>query len=250
MPRKLRRSIDSRTASFAKDLVETPDVTQDDRTKGVRRPSKIKDPRVRFAVLNVALACIGLTTQIQQVASSCKTAQQVFASVFPEDNEAKDHAIELFENLGMLIMNATEGQMSEAIETLVVLAMHAADSDGEVRTLSLLAQSLGLDTSDIALDEEEVPRQAKTTPESSEPRAPATCLFSSDDRLRIEAVAQVAITRRLPIVTAEADGTRLMLVGYTEDRNRAERLCELDCDFAEAQRIVVLMTRLVEKGLP
>jgi hypothetical protein len=200
-------------------------------------------------VLNVALACTGLANQIQQIAASCSNAQHAFSSVFPEDSDARSHAVEMFENLGQLIMHSTEGPLTEALETLIVVAIRAASSDQEARLLSVQAGSLGLDTADIALDEDDVPRQAKSQAPSEGPKTPSTSLSSSEDRLRLEAVAQVAITRRLPLVGCEADGKKLVLTGYTESRNRAERLCELDCDFSEAQRIVVVVARLVEKGI-
>ena len=234
MPSKLRRHIGNRTSSFAKEIAK----------------HATKDPRLRFSIVQVALACTGLANQMQQVAASCKNAQQTFAGIFPEDSDARAHAIELFENLGMLIMHSAEGPLTEAIETLLVVAIRSASSEAESRTMSIQASSLGLDTADIALDEEDLPRHPKSKAEAADHvKAPSTSLTSSSDRLRLEAVAQVAITRRLPIVGAEADGTKLVLVGYTEARSRAERLCELDCDFSEAQRIVVIVSRMVEKGL-
>jgi len=232
MPSKIRRNIDARTSSFAKEIAK----------------HAAKDPRLRFAVLNVALGCTGLANQIQQIAASCTNAQQAFAAVFPEDSDARAHAVEMFENLGQLIMHSTDGPLTEALETLIVVAIRAAASDQEARLLSVQAGALGLDTADIALDEDDLPRQSKSQAPDG-PKAPSTSLCSSDDRLRLEAVAQVAIVRRLPHVGCEADGAKLVLVGYTESRDRAERLCELDCDFTEAQRIVVIMTRIVEKGL-
>lgn len=247
--RKLRRSVDSRTSSIARGLVEVPRPDRNEFHELVHRPTPIKDPRVRFAVTQVALACIGLQVQIQQVAASCKAAQQAFAVVFPED-ESRHQITEMFENLGLLVMHSSDGPMAEALETLIVLALHASDDDQQARGLSTLAQTLGLDTADIALDEEEVPKAPRgAAANSSSPRAGAPRLSSGDDKLRIEAIAQVAVARKLPVIIVEPEGGSLVLVGYTEDRTHGAKLCELDCDFAEAQRIVVLVTRMVLKGL-
>lgn len=242
--------MDSRTSSIARGLVEVPKPDRNEFHELVHRPTPIKDPRVRFAVTQVALACIGLQVQIQQVAASCKAAQQAFAVVFPED-EQRHQITEMFEQLGLLVMHSSDGPMAEALETLVVLALHASDDDQQVRGLSTLAQTLGLDTADIALDEEEVPKapRGNTAAGSSTSRPGAPRLNSCEDRLRVEAVAQVAVARKLPVIIVEPEGGSLVLVGYTEDRTHGAKLCELDCDFAEAQRIVVLVTRMVLKGL-
>jgi hypothetical protein len=245
-PKKLRRSIDARTSSIAKGLVELHKPEYNEFHERVVRPTPIKDPRVRFAVISVATACLGLQTQMQQVAAACKAAQQAFAVVFPED-ETRHQIEEMFENLGLLIMHSSDGPMTEALEVLVVLALHAADDESQMRALSAAAASLGLDTSDIALDDEDSTKAPRGRTNSK--RDALTRLTSASDRLQVEAVAQVAVARNLPLIGVEPDGGKFRLVGCTVDRSRSDRLCELDCDFPEAQRIVVLVTKFVNRAL-